>query len=212
MFRYSHRTMTRGPHKQFDRDEVLDRAMQLFWSQGFEATGLTQLLEVMGIGRQSLYNTFVDKHGLYKECLRRYFEMRLQAGRTVLEGEGSPLGNIENLFEAMMDHTEQSSFCGCFIGNSLAEFGESDEEISRILAQFFEQVRGALERTLDKARDEGEISDVRSARDLSQFLLVVMQGLALLSKVAPSRELARGVVRTSLDLMSAPAARSATAS
>ena len=50
--------MSPGPAKQFDRDEVLERAMQLFWAEGYEATGMTRILEHVGIGRQSLYDTF----------------------------------------------------------------------------------------------------------------------------------------------------------
>ena len=57
--------MTRGRPQEFDRETALGKAMDLFWSQGYEATGMRALTEHMGISRQSLYNTFGDKHGQY---------------------------------------------------------------------------------------------------------------------------------------------------
>ena len=57
--------MNPGPDPQFDRQQVLEAAMDLFWAQGFEGTGMTQLLEHVGIGRQSFYNTFGDKRALF---------------------------------------------------------------------------------------------------------------------------------------------------
>ena len=64
--------MARGPDKQFDPEIALDKAMQLFWAKGYSATGLTELLETMEIGRKSLYDTFGNKRALYIKALDRY--------------------------------------------------------------------------------------------------------------------------------------------
>ena len=48
--------------KEFEENEVLDKAMKLFWEQGYEKTSMTDLVEHMGIHRRSLYDTFGDKH------------------------------------------------------------------------------------------------------------------------------------------------------
>ena len=58
--------------KEFDVDAALDRAIELFWAQGYEATSLNDLLDHMEIGRQSLYDTFGDKHALFLAALDRY--------------------------------------------------------------------------------------------------------------------------------------------
>src|SRR5262249_38606558 len=60
--------------KEFDRDAVLDRAVELFWAKGYEATSLGDLVESLGVGKQSLYDTFGDKHALYLAALDRYCE------------------------------------------------------------------------------------------------------------------------------------------
>ena len=51
-------------HKEFDREDVLEKAMQVFWSQGYECTSVQDLVDAMGINRGSIYATFGDKHGL----------------------------------------------------------------------------------------------------------------------------------------------------
>ena len=68
--------MTRGPDKQFDPEEALGKAMELFWAKGYASTGLAELLEVMGIGRKSMYDTFGNKRQLY---LKAYGRHRRQA-------------------------------------------------------------------------------------------------------------------------------------
>ena len=61
-----------GRSKEFDTDKALIQAMELFWSNGYEKTSIQDLLDVMGIHRKSLYDTFGDKHELYMEAVKRY--------------------------------------------------------------------------------------------------------------------------------------------
>jgi TetR/AcrR family transcriptional repressor of nem operon len=69
-------------HKEFDRDAVLHKAMEVFWSRGYGATSIQDLVKHMGINRQSLYDTFGDKHALYLQALDRYGEVE---GRRLFE-------------------------------------------------------------------------------------------------------------------------------
>ncbi len=62
-------------HKEFDQDEALQKAMEAFWARGYEATSMQDLVEHMGINRQSLYDTFGDKHSLFLKALDRYHEV-----------------------------------------------------------------------------------------------------------------------------------------
>jgi TetR/AcrR family transcriptional regulator, transcriptional repressor for nem operon len=62
-------------HKEFDRDEALRKAMEVFWSRGYEAASIEDLVKHMGINRQSLYDTFGHKHALYLKALDRYREV-----------------------------------------------------------------------------------------------------------------------------------------
>lgn len=193
--------MTRGPAKQFDRDHVLQRAMELFWAQGYEATGMSQLLEHMGIGRQSLYDTFGSKKDLYLEALGHYFSERAGAAREILEAEGSPLGNMRRLFDSMIEMSQGNGFCGCFMGNTLAEFGRRDPEMQKALTRFFGEVEKLFAQTFVRAKDAGELAADAPVEDLARVLLVTSQGLALISKIQPDPKMAAKVMNTSMAML-----------
>ena len=178
----------RGPEKQFNRDEVLGKAMELFWNQGYAPTGMTQLLKTMGIGRQSLYDTFGDKKSLYLAALDRYFTFMGEQWKKELDGPGSPLGNLKKLFRRIMEVGEETGFCGCFIGNAMAEFGDCDEDVRRVLGKALDRMERMLAGTLQRAKEAGELSPQARPRDLAKLLVVTIQGSALLSKLEPHRK------------------------
>ena len=89
--------MTRGPDKQFDPDQALESAMELFRAKGYAATGMAELQAQMGIGRKSLYDTFGNKRQLFIKALQRYADQVTKEINIELNKEGSPLENIRRL-------------------------------------------------------------------------------------------------------------------
>src|SRR6266567_3686326 len=90
-------------HREFDRDEALHKAMEVFWSRGYEAASIQELIKHMGINRQSLYDTFGDKHALYLQALDRYREMEGHKLFELLERQGSVKNNLRQLFKGVRD-------------------------------------------------------------------------------------------------------------
>ena len=88
-----------GRPRQFDRDEVLDKAIVLFWQQGFEATGVAQLSETLGIGKQSLYGTFGDKRGLYIAAIQRYSDESVAMIRALFARPGRAVDHIGEVLD-----------------------------------------------------------------------------------------------------------------
>ena len=186
--KYSIFPTMRGPEKQFNREEVLGKAMELFWNQGYAATGMSQLLSHMGIGRQSLYDTFGDKKSLYLAALERYFAFVGDQWKLELDAPGSPMGKLKGLFQRMLVVAEQTGFCGCFIGNAMAEFGDDDEDVRRILGKALDRMETMLAGVLEQAKEVGELSPQARPCDLAKLLVVVTQGSALMSRLEPSRK------------------------
>lgn len=195
--------MSPGPQKQFDRDEVLEKAMHFFWEHGYEASGMTQLLEHVGIGRQSLYNTFRDKRSLYMETLDHYFRTRGGPILAQLKAPGSPLENIRKVFQVWEKMAVETGFAGCLIGNSAAEMAYTDPEIAERIAGYVRVLEDAFDAALAKAQELGEISGKLGSRDLARSLINMIQGVALLAKVLRDPEMARGVIRSSLVMLEA---------
>src|SRR5215207_4045492 len=109
-------------HKEFDRDEALHKAMEVFWSRGYEAASVGELVEHMGINRQSLYDTFGDKHALFLQALDRYHEVESRKLLDLLERPGSVKRALRQLFTGVVE----GSLCdggrrGCLMGNAMSE-------------------------------------------------------------------------------------------
>src|SRR5690606_20762283 len=92
--------MPGGRPRTFDEDEALDRAMRVFWARGYERTSLPELLDAMGIARQSLYHAFGDKRALFLRCLDRY---AAEAARPTLERLRAPGRAIDALLDVVRD-------------------------------------------------------------------------------------------------------------
>ena len=113
--------------KEFDRDEVLHRAMEVFWMRGYEGTSIQDLVKYMGINRQSHYDTFGDKHSLFLQSLDRYREIQSRKVFDVLERPGSVKKNLRQLFEEVVTPAlSAEGRRGCFVGNSMSELLQSD--------------------------------------------------------------------------------------
>src|SRR2546422_3131949 len=106
--------------KEFNRDEVLNKAMEVFWTRGYEGTSIQDLVKHMRINRQSIYDTFGDKHTLFLQSLDRYREIQSRKVFAVLERPGSVKKNLRQLFEEVVARPLQAEGRrGGFVGNSM---------------------------------------------------------------------------------------------
>src|SRR5438270_3476195 len=104
--------------KEFDRDEVLHKAMEVFWTRGYERALIHDLVKHMGINRQSIYDTFGDKHSLFLQALDRYREIQRRRIFEVFERPGSMKKNLRRLFkETVARALSAEGRRGCFVGN-----------------------------------------------------------------------------------------------
>ncbi len=158
--------------------------MDLFWRQGYEATGVADLTSHLGIGRQSLYSTFGDKRGLFEEALSLYADTEVRAVIELLKSPGSPLGNLRRLFAMWLERSAGGHRCGCMVGNTVAELAPHDKDLADRLEKQFRRIEDAFARTLRRAQHEGELSADKNTRALARTLLAVMQGLAVTMRVA----------------------------
>lgn len=190
-----------GRPREFDELEVLDRAMTLFWLRGYEAVGLRELLEHMGISRQSLYDTFGSKRQLFIRSIEHYRTTQLSSALALLEGDGSAIERVREVvrfFEALaMDTTCR----GCLVANALVELGPHDEEIAGMLGDILEALRGAIERALVEAQERGELSPAKSPVQLSRAITNALLGMAVSGKLQLENEALRDVYAGTLSML-----------
>jgi TetR/AcrR family transcriptional repressor of nem operon len=191
-----------GRPRSFDEEQVLDQAMFLFWRKGYEATGVADLEQATGLGRQSLYGAFGDKRALFLRIVERYFERVLKPYVVdVLDAPGSGRANLERIFQQWEATTEAPEFHGCLVGNSVPEFGAKDSEMSDVLRRKLELMEAAFIRALRRAKQAGEVNPTLDARATARSLLTIAQGLAVVARVNREPAFVRGVLHTARRLL-----------
>ncbi len=191
----------KGRPREFDRGEVLEKAMELFWSQGYEATGVADLCDHMGLGRQSLYNTYGDKETLFAEALRHYEQTKLQPVLDVLQGSGSGLDAVQQVLDWWEQRALEHSGVGCFMANSIAEFGMRAPQFSKQLAKMLARIEKGFLSALERAAAAGELPKGRDPRTLARLLTTVGQGLSTVGKLDTSGGLARDSIAAARTLL-----------
>ncbi|WP_067134816.1 TetR/AcrR family transcriptional regulator [Microtetraspora malaysiensis] len=172
--------------KEFDPDAALQKALELFWERGYEATSMADLVQHLGIARASIYATFGGKHDLYVKAFERYQETRDPTVVEALSQPGPALPAVRSLVEAYVEET----LCderrrGCMVVNAAVEVMSRDPQIARRVEASWDYLETALTSALTRARAQGEISDDKDPRALARFLLVVMQGMRVLGRAHP---------------------------
>ena len=176
--------------------------MILFWKKGYEATGLVDLEQATGLGRQSLYGAFGDKRALFLRIVERYFDRVLKPHVVdVLDAPGSARANVERIFEQWQAVAEAADFHGCLVGNSVPEFGAKDSEISDVLRRKLELMEGAFTRALSRAKRDGEVNATLDVRGTARSLLTIAQGLAVVARVNREPAFVRGVLHAARRLL-----------
>jgi TetR/AcrR family transcriptional repressor of nem operon len=189
-------------HKEFDQGEALHKAMEVFWSRGYEAASIQDLVKQMGISRQSLYDTFGDKHALYLQALDRYREVECRKVFELLERPGPVKKTLRQLFEDVIDR----ALCdrqrrGCFMGNAMSELAGRCKETAARTCSNTAATEEAFHRMLLRGKKEGQLKGVRDPRAVARFLYSSLQGLTLMAKATQDRKTLEDVVKVTLSVL-----------
>lgn len=179
--------------KEFDREKALRRAIHLFRQQGFAATSTDDLMRVMNIGRQSMYDTFGDKRALFLTALEMYVMESVRSINTELERPGSALSAIQNALAAFALRRDLSSAEGCMGLNTICEFGVHDAEVNRILRNAAQTQRRMLMSVLKRAKDQAELSSNADLDSMADFFESTLAGIRMAAKAGKSRQALRKV-------------------
>lgn len=181
--------------KQFDVDEVLDRAMQAFWARGYEATSLRDLVNCTGINRGSLYSTYTDKRTLFIAALRRYDAKYRREFLARLEAENEPLEAIRELFVAFASQVSQEGGNrGCFLTNTAVELAAHDPEVGGLVAAAQQGIESFFARMIRKGKARRQIPADMKVASTARGLLASLLGLVVLTRSRPDPDLLKSIV------------------
>src|SRR6266567_2038715 len=191
-----------GRLKQFDPDVAVSAAMDLFWRQGYGATTPADLVDALGIGKGSLYNTFENKRALFEQALRRYGDQRVAGLIELLKRPEPARARLQAALERLA--APENAFLrqrGCLAVNTVTELGERDEAAAAIVRSVFERMERALQATIEEGQRNGELDADRNAKEIASLLLTSIIGMSVVAKTADRTGRSRRVVRAMMSLI-----------
>jgi TetR/AcrR family transcriptional repressor of nem operon len=189
--------------KEFNPDDALEKAMQVFWHKGYEATSMEDLLSAMDINRGSLYATFGDKRELFLKAMDRYCAGGgIGSGISILNQPGPALPLIRRFIGAMLEFGLSDPLRrGCLITNTVMELAPHEKDIARKVAGRLQRAEGAFFKLLTRAKQEGELAKDKDPRTLARFLVTMMQGTIVMIKAGASPEAVKQTAETALSIL-----------
>ena len=185
--------------REFNRDQVLERAMQVFWSKGYTATSMRDLTEAMGLSKSSLYDTFGSKHDLFLESIDFYRDNVTVQVRSVAELERPAMQVIAAVLGRAVDRIlEPNGRRGCFLNNCAVEIGPVDDKAAERLRAGFGVMEETFLRLVRRAQLEGAISPTRDALSLARYLTSTVNGIMVIGKANPDRTVLDDIVRVAM--------------
>jgi AcrR family transcriptional regulator len=168
-----------GRPREFDIDEALERAMQVFWERGYEAVSLTDLTKAMGITKPSLYAAFGDKKELFRRALERYTEGPADYGTRALE-EPTARAVAETIVRGAVRTTSgPATPSGCLTVQVALASSEAGQPAHDILVEHRNTSTTRLEERFRRAVDEGDLPRDADPLRLARYVMTLTYGIAV---------------------------------
>ena len=185
-----------GRPKEFDPDLALEKAMEVFWRQGFDGTSVQDLVDHMGINRGSLYDTFGDKKTLFMKVLDRYAEQQTTCGLVqALERPGPAPKVLADTLKGMISCEDRK---GCLMTNVAVEKAQHCGETAARVAAGIARSEEAFHKLLKRGVDEGSFRADLQPRAAARYLVTLVQGLVVMAKANAPRTHLRDAVKVAL--------------
>jgi len=167
----------------FDPDKTLDLAMIQFWESGFEGSSMQDLVDRMGISRQSLYDTYGNKRELFEDSLKRYVDEVVRPRKAaLLDPALRPADAIRDYLNAIAEGAPDMPI-GCLMVRTATEISPEDAEIGKLINECFSEVFEALCEVIARGQACGDFDSQRSTQDLAGSVIASGMGLHVIRRL-----------------------------
>lgn len=172
--------------KQYVESEVIEKAMRLFWRNGYESTSMQMLEKEMGINKFSIYSSFGSKHGVFLESLKSYQNQNRELFNALKNGTKGT-ADIKQFFYDSVNKNRNSAYeKGCLVTNTYYEFADSEDLIIKEkMTEFMNGLKTLFVEKLKINSTEDEATIWKKAN----YLVLAKHGLAAASRVNNKQEI-----------------------
>ena len=187
--------------KGYNREEALDRAIELFRRQGYSATSTAELVEELGMNRKSMYAEFGSKQELFEAALARYSEINLTRVLAPIE---APEADAQTIRDAFLGYASASESkyrgLGCLMANTAVERAALDPGSAKFVDAYLDRLSKGFQNALINAQKDGDVSKEANLDDLTAHFVNAVVGISALlrAKATPEQMYAAGRGATSM--------------
>ena len=188
--------------KDFDENEVLTKAIQLFWHKGYNGTSMQDLVEGLGISRSSLYDTYKDKHTLYIKALDSYQSAGATQIQIIVNSSLSAKETIKKLMgfvaDELLGDTQQK---GCFLVNAEVEVAPHDADVNNLVCRNDQQMEEAFLQVITRGKENAEINDQQDSQALARFFFNAVKGMRVTAKSTTDKAVFDDIVKLTVSVL-----------
>ncbi len=171
--------------KNFDLDEATDKAINVFWKKGYEATSMADLTAGMNINKGSLYNAFGNKKALFDRAFLRYDRLNRRETLRQLDQMDDPVAAIETLFNGLIEETRNDKEKkGCLLVNTALELPNHSSHVQKMVTAALAEFEAFFARTIKRGQHSGSIPASINPEEAAKSLLALVVGLRVLARGA----------------------------
>jgi len=187
---------------EFEYEEVLNNAMQLFWRKGYATASIKDLTEVTKLQPGSLYGTFKNKRNLFLQSLDFYFINLYESIHRILHSDNAPLERIKDFFDYFISQSEKDNDRkSCLLVNTLLEIPVDDKEINKQVRDMFLKVENEFSKVLIEARDKGDLDKKADPQSLAKMLMSGIFGLQVYNRMQPDQQGLKKIIQNLLSTL-----------
>ncbi|MGA9238276.1 TetR/AcrR family transcriptional regulator [Robiginitalea sp.] len=188
--------------KLFDENEVLAKAMNLFWKQGYAATSIQDLVSHLGINRGSLYDTFGDKEQLFKKSFALYRKTNIEGLKQFFENQSNVKDGFSILFDnAIEEAIQDKDRKGCFVVNTTTELIPNDASFTEVLESNKRDFEKLFLEYLKQGKASGQLKTAKDLESIAGLFYTLYNGIRVVSKVQPDKKKLKDTVNVALSLL-----------
>ncbi len=191
-----------GRPRKFDEEEVLQKAIDVFWEKGYESASSEDLLKAMNMGKGSFYLQFKrGKEELFERCMEFRAKQSLSNLQNKLNKAEDKISVIKNLFLERLHTQEYFKNYGCLLGNTVVEMANLNEALKDKAALYLKQLEDVFKEVVSEAIKTGKLHTAKSPEFIAKYLINIWNGMNITKRMHSGNDLLIEVVSQNLKIL-----------